>query len=187
MSRYDQIIEQAAQLFYQKGFQATSMREIAGQLDMKAASLYNHINAKEDVLAAIIMRLAHEFVNHIKQTAGQNFSPVDQLKDIIHHHIQININQSEPLAILNNQWIYLSVPEKQKFIELRTIYEDHLREIIREGIYLKQIKNTNPDIIIFSMLSSLRNLHLWYKKHQIDEKQLQKELAELLINGFLLE
>ena len=67
MSRIDQIINQSATLFYRKGFQATSMREIAAQIDIKAASLYNHINAKEDLLAAIIMRLANEFVDHINK------------------------------------------------------------------------------------------------------------------------
>jgi AcrR family transcriptional regulator len=187
MSRIDQIISQSAMLFYQKGFQATSMREIAAQLNIKAASLYNHINAKEDLLAAIIMRLANEFVDHIQQTAKENSSPVDQLEAIIQHHIQVNIHQSESLAILNNDWIYLADMDKLAFIELRTTYENHLRDIIKVGIEQQDIKNIHPDIIIFSMLSSLRNLHLWYKKHHIDENQLQKELSELLINGFLVE
>jgi len=186
MSRIDQIFNQSATLFYQKGFQATTMREIAAQLDIKAASLYNHINAKEDLLAGIIMRLAHEFVDHIQDTASENSSPVDQLEAIIQHHIQININKSESLAILNNDWIYLASTDKQTFIQLRTAYEGHLRDIIKAGIEQQDIKNIKPDIIIFSMLSSLRNLHLWYKKHHIDENQLQQELSELLITGFLV-
>ena len=88
---------------------------------------------------------------------------------------------------MNNDWIYLADMDKLAFIELRTAYENHLRDIIKAGIQHQDIKNIHPDIIIFSMLSSLRNLHLWYKKHHIDENQLQKELSELLINGFLVE
>ena len=186
MSRTDQIVHQSAMLFYQKGFQATSMREIASRLDIKAASLYNHISGKEELLAKIIMRLAHEFVDHIQQTASENSYAVNQLEAIIQHHILINIHKSESLAILNNEWIYLADTDKQTFIQLRTAYEDYLRDIIHTGIKHQVIKNMNPDIIIFSMLSSLRNLHLWYKKHHIDENQLQQELSELLIKGFLV-
>lgn len=187
MSRLDQIINQSARLFYQKGFQATSMREIASQLDIKASSLYNHINAKEDLLAKIIMRLANEFVDQIEQTVNKSSSPVDQLDTIIQHHIQINIHKSESLAILNNDWIHLADTDKQVFIQLRTSYEDQLRDIIKAGIQHRYIKNINPDVIIFSMLSSLRNLHLWYKNHHIAEDQLKEELSELLIKGFLIK
>jgi len=106
MSRTDQIVHQSAMLFYQKGFQATSMREIASRLDIKAASLYNHISGKEELLAKIIMRLANEFVDHIQQTASENSYAVNQLEAIIQHHILINIHKYESLAILNNEWIY---------------------------------------------------------------------------------
>ena len=187
MSRIDQIVHQSAILFYQKGFQATSMREIAARLDIKAASLYNHISGKEELLAKVIMRLAHDFVEHIKTTKEQRSTSVEKLEAIIQHHIQINVHRSEALAILNNDWTHLADTDKREFIKLRTTYEDLLRALIISGIQNKEIRDMDPDIIIFSMLSSLRNLHLWYNKHHITESQLQDELSDLLIHGFIRE
>ena len=187
MYRIDQILRQSSLLFHQKGFQATSMREIAARLDIKAASLYNHISGKEELLARIIMRLANDFVEQIKATAQQPSSSVEKLQAIIQHHIRVNVHRSEALAILNNDWMHLADTDKREFIKLRTTYEDLLRDLIISGIQNKEIRDMDPDIIIFSMLSSLRNLHSWYNKHHITESQLRDELSDLLIHGFIRE
>ncbi|MDR9400402.1 MAG: TetR/AcrR family transcriptional regulator [Psychroflexus sp.] len=184
MSRKEQIVVQAAKLFHKKGFQSTSMREIAAHVNIKASSLYNHIKAKEDLLALIVLELAYEFVNHIQTTDQQNISSIEKLEIIIQHHIQINLHQSDALATLNNDWFNLSTTDKNKFIELRNSYENQLRNIIQRGIDQQEIKAIVPDTIIFSMLSSLRNLHQWYRKQDIDEHKLSLEMADLLIYGF---
>lgn len=47
ISRKEQIITTSAKLFRQKGFEAASMRDIAAELDIEAASLYSHIKSKD--------------------------------------------------------------------------------------------------------------------------------------------
>ena len=47
------ILEEAAKLFKDKGYGGTSMRDIAGQVGMEAASMYNHIKSKDEILEII--------------------------------------------------------------------------------------------------------------------------------------
>ena len=49
-TRKEEIIVTAAKLFKEKGFSAVTMRDIAKSVGIKAASLYNHINSKEELL-----------------------------------------------------------------------------------------------------------------------------------------
>ena len=54
-TRKQEIIQTAAKLFKEKGYSAVTMRDLASAMGMKAASLYNHINSKQQILKEIII------------------------------------------------------------------------------------------------------------------------------------
>ena len=63
--RKEVIIEKAAQLFRKNGFNATSMRDLAENVGVEAASLYNHISSKAELLQEICFRIANKFTTHM--------------------------------------------------------------------------------------------------------------------------
>ena len=63
ISRREIIIEKAATLFKQKGFKSASMREIADVVGVEAASLYNHIKSKNELLNIICFDVANRYTN----------------------------------------------------------------------------------------------------------------------------
>ena len=65
-NRKDEIIQTATKLFKKKGYSAITMRDIAKEMGIKAASLYNHINSKQDILTTIIISLAEEYTKGIE-------------------------------------------------------------------------------------------------------------------------
>jgi hypothetical protein len=69
---------------------------------------------------------------------------------------------------------------------MRNTYENDLRGIIIQGIEHKEITSQNIDIILFSILSTLRTLHLWYRKRSdLSENTLKKDITEILLKGIL--
>ncbi|NND10648.1 MAG: helix-turn-helix transcriptional regulator, partial [Flavobacteriaceae bacterium] len=60
-TRKQEIINTSAKLFKEKGFSAVTMRDLAQAMGIKAASLYNHINSKQEILTNIIISIAEEF------------------------------------------------------------------------------------------------------------------------------
>ena len=67
ISRKDQIIQTASKLFRLKSYEAASMRDIASELGIEAASLYSHIKSKDEILEIICFRKAEEFLNAIAE------------------------------------------------------------------------------------------------------------------------
>ena len=67
-SKKDLIIGKASAMFREKGFPATSMRDLAEAVGIEAASLYNHIQSKSDILQEIIFRTANECNVHLEAT-----------------------------------------------------------------------------------------------------------------------
>lgn len=184
--RKTEIITIAAQLFKEKGYSAVTMRDIAQAMNIKAASLYNHIKSKQEILMLIIIEIAEEFTNTILQIVNSDETTIRKLEKVIQLHIDITLRNSDALACLNNDWMHLADAELTYFIKMREQYEEHFRAIINQGITNNEIKNLNVEVIIFSTLSTLRTLYIWYgKKKSLNPSILKSHMIEVLLKGII--
>lgn len=186
IDRKSEIISISAKLFKEKGYSAVTMRDIAQALDIKAASLYNHIKSKQEILVLIIIEIAEEFTNKMNEIVNSGETSIQKLEKIIELHVDITIRNPNELASLNNDWMHLENENLKHFQKMREDYEQNFRKIVKTGIANNEIKNLNPEVIIFSMLSTLRTLYLWYgKKNTINEKVLKTNMTKVLLSGII--
>ncbi|MCK0177707.1 TetR/AcrR family transcriptional regulator [Flavobacteriaceae bacterium S0862] len=182
-TRKDEIIQTSAILFQKKGYSAVTMRDIAKAMGIKAASLYNHIKSKQEILSEIIISLAEQFTEQMKIIKNSNDSSIDKLRQIVDLHVNITTNNQFGMASLNNDWMHLE-NELEYYLNLRTNYENDFRGIIEEGIQGNELINGNPEVMLFSILSTLRSLYIWLpKKEDLDIEKFINELSLVLING----
>ncbi|WP_299227037.1 TetR/AcrR family transcriptional regulator [uncultured Psychroserpens sp.] len=182
-TRKNEIINTAAKLFKEKGYSAVTMRDLATAMGIKAASLYNHITSKQDILKAIIITIAEEFTAGMHAIMNSDASNIEKLKKIVALHINITSNNTNGMASLNNDWMHLE-DQLDYYLQLRNEYETNFLSIIQRGISSLEIKANNPEIIMFSMLTTLRSLYLWIpKKEDLSANDLAHSLSEVLIEG----
>ncbi|MBR9913885.1 MAG: TetR/AcrR family transcriptional regulator [Algicola sp.] len=182
-TRKDEIISTAAKLFKDKGYSAVTMRDLATAMGMKAASLYNHIASKQDILKNIIISIAETFTEGMTEIINSETSNISKLKKIVSLHVNITAQNTNGMASLNNDWMHLE-DQLDYYLRLRNEYETNFLTIIKNGIHASEIKSTNPEIVMFSMLTTLRSLYLWIpKKEDLDANDLAESLSEVLIEG----
>ena len=182
-TRQQEIIRVATKLFKEKGYSAVTMRDLAKSMGIKAASLYNHINSKQEILKAIIVSLAEEFTAGMNVIKASDTSCIDKLKKIIELHVKITANNTNGMASLNNDWMHLE-DQLGYYLQLRNDYENNFLDIIKQGVEASELKQSNPEVIMFSMLSTLRSLYLWIpNKEDLNAKDLAENLSDVLING----
>ncbi len=183
ITRKEEIVKTAAKLFKEKGYSAVTMRHIAAEMGIKAASLYNHINSKQDILNAIIISIAEEFTNGMKHILSSEASCIDKLKKIIQLHVKISSENIYGMASLNNDWMHLE-DQLDYYQKLRTDYENDFISILKEGIASGEIIDAKLDVMMFSILTTLRSLYLWIpKKEDIKLEELSQNLSQILIEG----
>lgn len=184
ISRKEAILIEAAKLFREKGFAATSMRDLASAVGMEAASLYNHIDNKEELLETICRKIAQAHFENLDKLSSEAFSPTKKLDKLLRHHIQINVRWPHMSAVAEDEWRHLSEPVKSDFLEKRRTYEKNLRMLIDDAKAAGEIKNINTQIALYTLLSSLQWLYHWFRQDRpINAKELEEEMVELILNG----
>src|SRR5690554_455921 len=149
-NRKEEIIRIVSRLFYEKGYRAVSMRDIAAEMNIKAASLYNHITGKQEILSSIILQVAEEFTIGMENVAVKNTSALKKVEEVIELHIDITVNYSVYLETMNNDWMHLPEKDLSSFVKMRNDYEENFRKILKQGIDAGEFKTYHPEVILFS-------------------------------------
>ncbi|MEM6721535.1 MAG: TetR/AcrR family transcriptional regulator [Bacteroidota bacterium] len=183
-TRKEEIVQTAEMLFKKKGYSAVTMRDIAQAMGIKAASLYNHIQSKQEILSDIIINIGEQFTEGMAEiVAMENVTSIQKLERIIKLHVQITIENPSRMATMNNDWMHLE-EKLEYYLQLRRNYEESFRQILKQGIEKGEIKNVSPEVILFSILSTLRSLYLWIpKKEESIKENLLGKLSQVLLTG----
>lgn len=176
------ILEAAAALFRDRGYAATSMRDLAKAVHLQASSLYNHISSKQEILADICFQNAHRFLDGLDKIEKENTNALTKIEVLLKLHLTIAIEDVTSITSFNDEWRHLEEPHLSKFIELRKKYENRFKLIIEEGIKEGVFKDINSTIALNTLLSSIRWVYDWYKP---DGKQSIEEVA-FVVNDLLL-
>ena len=183
-NRRAEIIEIAAKLFKIKGFTATTMRDIAEQVGMEAASMYNHIKSKDEILQAICFKISNEYISQLNAIENQIKSPVEKIKEFIRLHVRIIITDIDSISVANNEWKHLSEEALTVFKDARRDYEQRFAKLIEAGITAGELQPINISVALFTILSAVRWVELWYKNdREISPEILEENIISLLMNG----
>ena len=183
-TRKQVIFEEAAKLFRDKGYLATSVRELADKVGLEPSSLYSHIKSKEEILQKICFDNAQKFIEGINEIEKLNSTPSEKLKALIALHVTIATEDSTSVTVFNDEWRHLSEDALNEFLVLRRDYENRFKTIIKKGIELGEFKNINPSVALYTILTSVRWLHYWYKPdRELTPADIEKDICTLLIKG----
>lgn len=184
-NRKEEIRNITAKLFRKKGYGATSMRDIAEGVGIKAASIYNHFSSKQELLQDLLMRPAHLYTATMQTVKKSEKSPREKLETLIKHHVQMAVEHTDAVALIVTDWAHLEGETRIVFFKLREDYEADFREIIEQGKTNGTFpKDIDTNIAVFSMLSTLRWLFSWYNRHKsFDLKALEQQMVRNLIDG----
>lgn len=183
-AKKDLILQEAAKLFREKGFGGTSMRDLAEKVGIEAASIYNHIRSKDEILEEICFGAGRKYDEQLSEIERQDISYPGKLEMLIAFHVQMIIEDGAAVSVLNNDWKFLSAGKMTEFKTMRNEYEKHFATLLKQGMEQGFFKQMNVSIALFTILSALRWVELWYKPSRgVSKDDLAKDISALLMNG----
>ena len=182
-NRKQQIEEKATTLFRERGYAATSMRDLAQVLGIEAASLYSHIKSKEEILQKICFRMADEFFEAWKDVESVQTSASDKISKAAIAHVKVITRNTDASAVFFNEWRHLSEPHLSDFLAMRDDYEGRFIQIIKDGMASGEFEQVDAKFML-TILSSLNWTHNWYKPGgSLTPKEIGVRLSNLVLNG----
>jgi AcrR family transcriptional regulator len=178
------IIEKASKLFREKGFGASSMRDLAEHVGVEAASLYNHIQSKSEILQAICFKVANEFISHLEAVESSLEPTIKKMETIVRFHIRMMLDQYEFVYISDHEWRHLPEPYLSNFLSQRRGYRKRLSDIIEQGVMKKEMKNIEPYTAVLTILSAISGIESWQRSRKNTSAEvLEENMVRYLIEG----
>lgn len=178
------IIEKASRLFREKGFGAASMRDLAEKVGVEAASLYNHIQSKSEILQTICFEVANKFMTNLEIVEVSPQSTLKKMEDIIRLHIRMMLDQYEFVYISDHEWRHLPEPYLSNFLSQRRGYRKRLGNIIVDGIEKGEMKNIDPYTAVLVILSAISGIDSWQRSRKsTSAEDLESNMVKYLIEG----
>lgn len=183
-SKKQVIIGKAAKMFREKGFAATSMRDLAESVGVEAASLYNHIQSKAEILQDICFRVANLLTAHLEKVESSKSNAIEKITAILRMHIDQMIHNHDEAHVADREWRHLTEPYLSNFKAQRRGYRQRLAAIIEDGIQKKEIKRIDPPTAVLIMLHAISGIESWHRSEQkISTEQLQANMITILVDG----
>jgi len=162
-SRRALIVQAAAELFATKGFQKTTVRDIAEQAGVLSGSLYAHIETKEDLFLEIVRLAAHNFEQAVLPVMTGTEAPDLKLRAMVKAHIRV-IEESRAWAqVYLDDSVELSHEARAEARRLRRQYEDYWAQLIRQGSQQGVFHVEDETLARFFVLSALNGVARWYR------------------------
>ncbi|WP_077212079.1 TetR/AcrR family transcriptional regulator [Bacillus dakarensis] len=182
LNKKEQILISAIKIVNQKGFQNTTMEEVAAELLMTKGSLYYYFKNKEDLLfqchKLVLSRAIEELQAHIdEETTYEN-----RLRKMIKTHIDYAIEEKETFNIIIKPSETFSGTKLEPILEIRRTYAGYFYRVIKDGISAKEFKNDEPKIVSMFLLGSMNWLQQWYNPAgKKSKEEIQDIYAEYIL------
>lgn len=158
------MLEVARRLFWEKGYNATSMRDIAVSYGCRPANIYNFFSDKEEILFEVLREEMEQIIDPIKHLEEDDgTSPIEQLKFIIASHLKVTLSYRRSAKLLFDVALdSLSLGKRKKIVDYRDTYDRIIRKVIRRGIddgFLPEVDVRLAGFMIASMITRTR---IWF-------------------------
>ena len=185
-SRRAAMIRTAAQLFRERGFDATSMSDVARSLGLTKAGLYHHFDSKEALLYEILVfgldKVRDDVLVHVRAIRD----PEERLRELIVRHARIATRGKGAVAHLGDE-IRALPPTARKEIEVRMRkYLDLLRETLNELDAAGRLRPVDRTVAAFSIIGMILWLPRWFRQDgRLTQAQVAEHIADFALGGLV--
>jgi TetR/AcrR family transcriptional regulator, cholesterol catabolism regulator len=184
--RLAEIYRTSAQIILRKGYDATSVNDIANALGMTKAGLYHYINGKKELLFDIMNFGLGELDEEVATPAEAIQDPAARLRFVVAAHARLVTRGQGAITILVDEITALTPPQQRKITQRKRAYFDFLRGTLDELKAGGQLQDVDTTAATFSLLGMINWLSRWFRQGgALTEEQAADHLVRIALHGLL--
>ena len=183
-TRLEAVLRSAANIFFAKGFHATSIEDVARDVGMLKGSLYYYIKSKDDLLFQLLLAGIEDGDAFIAKQIDPEGDPVEQLERAIRAQIDYIIQNKVPFGLFLHEFESLPGKRQHKLTSVMSRYNNRFVELVQRGQQQGKLMEGQPWIIVNGMLGMCNWLYRWYDTdHVSDPEQVKQAFIEMIFRG----
>jgi TetR/AcrR family transcriptional regulator, cholesterol catabolism regulator len=184
--RLAEVYRTAAQIILRKGYDATSINDIANALGMTKAGLYHYINGKKELLFDIMNFGLDELDEEVATPACSIADPSARLRFIIASHAQLVTRGQGAITILVDEITALPPAQNRIITRRKREYFDRLRDVLNELKFQGKLHDVDTTAATFSLLGMINWLSRWFRQDgDLTQEQVAEQIVKIALNGLL--
>ncbi|GLZ04443.1 hypothetical protein Acsp03_19090 [Actinomadura sp. NBRC 104412] len=184
--RREHLVRLAAELFAEKGFQATTVRNIADEAGILSGSLYHHFDSKESIVDEILSGFFHEIMTAYQRTIDEGKDPRETIAGLV----RIAFGTLEPhraaITVMQNDWNYLKGMERFAYLtksedEVEKMWVGTIKAGQEQGLFRPDI---DPKLTYRMIRDTVWVAVRWFKPGgRLDSSELAEHYLKVMFDG----
>jgi AcrR family transcriptional regulator len=184
--RQREVLEAAARVFHEKGYESTSIQDIADAVGILKGSVYYYIRSKEDLLYEILQGVHEDALANIREVEAVEGDALQKIRRFVTNSVTFNGENLMKMGVFFHDFRSLGDGRRNVIVEERDYYDQLLRNLIRQGQKEKIIcPDIEPKIAALSVLGMLNWVYQWYQPNGGSGiAEIADQFADLVLAGF---
>ncbi len=186
-ARAQDIYREAARIISEKGFDATSMGDIAETVDLTKGGLYYYIKGKKALLFAIMNFALDLIERRVMEPAREESNPDRRLAGLLSTYVQLVLEEPSAIGILASEDEKLDPSYRPRIMERKRAYTDFLRDCIAGAVESRGgSERIDPSVAAYGMLGLVHGVVQWCRDNEkTDDSTIIEQVTNIALQGLL--
>jgi TetR/AcrR family transcriptional regulator, cholesterol catabolism regulator len=187
--RHRAVLEMAAKVICERGYEGASIQEIATACGLTKAGLYHYIRSKQHLLLEIMNYGMDLFEEQVLHEVISIADPVARLRECMARNIRlVTRGWSKEITIILHEHATLTGEARAQINARKKRYVRFLESSFAEAIRDGRVRPVNPKVAAFGFLGMVLWIYKWFRPDgSVSEDQLVHDMQELLFDGLIIE
>lgn len=180
------LLNAAAGVFAEEGYERASMRRIAAEADVSLAGIYHYVAKKEEILFLIQLHSFESLFAGLEERLKGLSDPRQRLLSVVENHVGHFVDHMNELKVCARELETLTGEAYDTVKEKRLAYFRQVRLVV-EGLCRDQEANLDPWLATANLFGMLNWFYQWYDpaRHRVSPDELAAQQAALFLDGYL--
>lgn len=186
LDRAREIYLTAAEIFFTKGFEATSLNDIADALGITKAGLYYYVESKQDLLFQIMNLGLDKVKNEVLEPAREITDAEARLKFTILNHARLSAGGNHAVVILSDEISCLNFAQREQILKRRRLYFEFVRDTLLELEKEEKLHKIDVTTATFTLFGMILWLARWFHSSgKISIDKVCEDVCQIALQGLL--
>lgn len=161
--RWPEVREAALTLFSELGYHGTTMKHVGEALDVRAPSLYNHVDSKQEILRRLFTAGMDRLLAYQDMALASTSDTPEQLRRMTASHVLLRIRHQRSAAVADRELASLEEPTRSAVGAQRERYEARFRDVIERGVAEGVFEARSPKLASFAIIELASSVSRWFR------------------------